>query len=94
MDNPDFSSKTDKPDLSKTAEQLSASGKELKEKASQVASDVKEHASASAQYVSAVTKEKLNDGFNALNDYIKNNPLTSVVAAVSFGYVVGWLRSK
>jgi len=91
---PDPSFGTVKPDLSKTADQLSQDGQDLKDKATQVAQDVKDHASATVEYATAATKEKLTDGFNALSEYIKENPLTSVVAAVSIGYVLGWFRNR
>ena len=92
--NPEPSAKTEKPDLGKTADQLSRHGKELKEKVTEVGQDVQEHASASLEYASAVTQEKITDGFDALSEYIKSNPLTTVVAAFSLGYVLGWFRNN
>ena len=94
MENIPDSFPPEKPDLSKTGDKLSKDSQELKDKASQVGQDVKDHASATVEYASAVTKEKVTDGFNALSDYIKANPLTSVVAALSLGYVLGWFRNK
>ncbi len=89
-----FESETSTADVNRTTNQLIQDANDIKREATRVAKDAAKHAAATANYASAVAQEKFSEGVDQVTAYVKEKPLTCILAAASIGYTIGWLRSR
>jgi len=89
-----FETETPTTDVNRTTNQLIQDANDIKREATRVAKDAAKHAAATANYASAVAQEKFSDGVDQLTAYVKEKPLTCILAAASIGYTIGWLRNR
>jgi len=76
--------------ITKTREAIFNDTVALKRDVNQIATDVRDHASAHVDFV----KGKASDSFQKVCDYARENPLHLVAAAFALGLFIGFTRRK
>jgi hypothetical protein len=83
---------TSDPIVRDSSERLAQSAQDFKESVKQVTEDVKETATAHANYAAAFAKDQFNDNYEKLRSFMKKSPIACIVAGFALGFFVGWSR--